>query len=104
MKYQLVIASEAQNQRDSELTYYSDRSAKYAERWYAAYLATLRVLRTTPDRYPRAREADEVLVDLREAYFGVKPRRPTHRLLYVIVGEEVRIVTLRHHAQADWRY
>lgn len=57
----------------------------------------------SPERFTKAREADFFKNDLREARFGVTPKRPTHRLLFTIRGDEVLIVALRHHAQDDWK-
>lgn len=102
MTYVVQLAAEAEEGRRGAYEYYAERSQAGAARWFDAYQRLVEVLRQDPHRFARAREAEDLGIDLREALFGTRPTRPTHRLLFVIHVDTVRVLAVRHHAQQDW--
>ncbi len=71
-----------------------------ADKWFTGFERLLESLIQHPDRHPLAREADEIGIELREVHYG-SGRRLTHRALFVIEGDVVEVLTIRHHAQQD---
>ena len=77
-----------------------NRSAGYADQWYAGISEKIQSLSFMPDSYPFSRENAFTEWELRELYFGTG-RRPTHRVVFRIVNGIVEVLTVRHLAQQD---
>jgi plasmid stabilization system protein ParE len=102
MTRQVVLTAMAENGRDETFAFYAKRSKSGAWGWYATYAAVLQTLAIDADRFPLAREAATLNRSLRQADFGTRRTRPTHRLLFEIDGERVVVVALLHNAQRDF--
>jgi plasmid stabilization system protein ParE len=99
MTYHVVITGPAKRDIHEALTWWSKhRSSEQAERWYSKIYPAIPTLSAEPERCPIAPETDLLESGLRQLRFGVR-RKTTHRILFTIVGQEVRILRIRHVAQ-----
>ena len=75
-----------------------ERIAKYspdrADRWYQGLLTNLDSLRIFPLRCPRARESQKPGEVVRELLYG--KRRSCYRILFVVRGDTVTVLAIRH--------
>lgn len=97
MRYTVVVQPAAY--REIEGTYCWIRKETGAERaraWRAELMGALRSLATMPARCPPAPEAEIVGQPLRHLLHH------SHRILYVVAGREVRVVSVRHCAQGPF--
>jgi plasmid stabilization system protein ParE len=101
MSHRVVITGPAQRDIDQAVTWWSEhRSSEQAERWYNQIYPAIATLAEQPDRYPTSPEADLLPTGLRQLHFG-SGRRTTHRIVFTIVGWEVRVLRVRHVAQQN---
>jgi plasmid stabilization system protein ParE len=75
-----------------------NRSAEQATRRYIGIRKAISSLRDTPERCAFASETDLRPHGIRQLLFGLR-RRPTHRIVFTIVGQDVTVLRLRHAAQ-----
>ena len=75
-----------------------NRSVEQAARWYRGIRKAVASLRSRPERCPEAPEADLLPQGMRQLLFGIG-RRPTHRIVFTIADQEVRILRVRHSSQ-----
>jgi plasmid stabilization system protein ParE len=68
-----------------------------AARWLAAIEQTIARLATDADQCPQADEAADLGIDLRELLHG--RQRQVYRILFVIDGDTVSVLRVRHAAQ-----
>jgi plasmid stabilization system protein ParE len=97
MSYTLWIATRARADIRDTVVWLRQRNLARAARWYAQALAAIRTLASNPDRCPQAEEAADLGVDLRQLLFG--KRRGVYRVLFIIDGQTVNILRVRHAAQ-----
>ena len=97
VKYQVQLLARAERDVENALEWYCDRSVSAANRWFDQLMARIDTLETRPERCSLAAEADEVEVELRELLFGKRPA--VYRILFVITGQTVSIVHIRHGAR-----
>ena len=69
----------------------------YSESWYAMFEETLAGLRTLAERHPYAPERGAWGRDVRNALFA------NYRILYMVAGEHVWAMRVRHQRQAQLR-
>ncbi|HEX8361943.1 MAG TPA: hypothetical protein VF613_17620 [Longimicrobium sp.] len=69
----------------------------YPESWYAMFEETLAGLRTLAERHPYAPERSAWGRDVRNALFA------NYRILYLVVGEHVWAMRVRHQRQDQLR-
>jgi plasmid stabilization system protein ParE len=95
MTYRVVLQPRALRDIDETCIYLAERySRESAEAWYDGCLQAIQSLSQNPDRCQMAREAQKLGVDLRQRLY--RRYRSTYRVLFVIRGEAVRIVCVRH--------
>lgn len=70
-------------------------NAGYSESWYSIFEETLVGLRTFAERHPYAPERRAWRRDVRNALFA------DYRILYLVVGEHVWAMRVRHQRQAQ---
>jgi plasmid stabilization system protein ParE len=70
------------------------RSPEGAAAWYAVYLDKLRELADSIAASSVAPEATEFDMELRQAFFKTRRGR-TYRLLFVIAGDDLRVLRVR---------
>lgn len=68
--------------------------ARYAESWFSLFEEALTGLRTLAERHPHAPEREAWGRDVRNALFA------DYRILYLVVGEHVWAMRVRHQRQA----
>jgi plasmid stabilization system protein ParE len=99
MSYQVRILARAQQDFEDYVAWISERSPQGAERWVAAFEATLSRLEQNPFVAPIANESEELGEEVRNIMFRTRAGR-TFRALFVVVGDEVRILRIRGSGQA----
>jgi plasmid stabilization system protein ParE len=74
------------------------RSVEQAERWINGIDVAVSSLRRMPERFGFAPEKDLAVQGLRQMLFGIG-KRPTHRVVFAIDGNEVVVLRVRGVAQ-----
>jgi plasmid stabilization system protein ParE len=95
VKYKVVIAPPAVEDAVEAWRYIALDSHAAADRWYAGLLHAIDSLGAHPRRHRRARESASFAFEIRQMVYG------SHRVLYTIVGHEVRVIHIRHAARRD---
>lgn len=75
-----------------------NRSVEQAIRWYAGVRRAIQALGTTAEQCAKASESWKLKCELRQMLFGLGAR-PSHRVVFVIDGEDVVVLRVRHVAQ-----
>jgi plasmid stabilization system protein ParE len=73
----------------------ADRSPAGAEKWFQGLLARIETLKRFPRRCPIAPEARKYGDEVRVLTYG-KKSGSVHRILYVIEGDLIRILSIRN--------
>lgn len=98
-KRRLVMSQSAEADLDANYIWWAkNRSASQASRWYADILRAIYSLANDADLYPRAEEGHVSRKSIQELAYGLG-RHPTHRVLFLIEGETVKILRVRHVSQ-----
>jgi plasmid stabilization system protein ParE len=98
MKYNVKILDRAANDADEIYGWLAKRSPQGAWHWYEAYLAAADSLSQEPARHPLAPELLASTRKVHELHFKTRRGR-RYRMLFVIIGAEVRVVSIRGHGQ-----
>ncbi len=85
---------------DNVIWWAENRSTDQALSLYTAFHRKLASLSSDPGRHPYARENDMMVAEIREFCFCLGCR-PAHRAIFQIDSDNVRILAIRHLAQAD---
>ncbi|MCA9077053.1 MAG: type II toxin-antitoxin system RelE/ParE family toxin [Planctomycetaceae bacterium] len=75
-------------------------SIEVADRWLDGITSAIASLSQNPDRIPVYVRSDEFDMEIRELLYG-SGRRKTHRIFFTIVGDQVEVISVKHHAQRD---
>lgn len=95
----IIITERAQDDIRSDYGLWREhRSAEQADRWYLGIHAAIESLRRTPERCPMTTESDLLVQGIRQQLFGLG-RRATHRIVFVIDGDTVVVLRVRHSSQ-----
>ena len=97
MSHAIVIFPRAMADIRSAVDWRSRQSTSSAARLHAGLLAAIRSLVNNPERCPLADEAADIGLDLRELLYG--RRRGVYRILFLIEGQTVNVLRVRHAAQ-----
>ena len=101
MNLRVVITEQAEREMQSAFNWWAEhRSKRQADRWYAGLAKAIAGLSENPEKHSQSRERDRFAYEIRDLLFGLG-RRPTHRAVFTIRGEEVVVLTIRHMAQQD---
>ena len=101
MSLRVVITEQAEREMRTAYDWWAEhRSKRQADRWYAGLASAIADLSDNPQRHGQSRETDRFAYEIRDLLFGLG-RRPTHRAVFTIRGEEVVVLTVRHVAQQD---
>jgi plasmid stabilization system protein ParE len=99
MRFRIHVVRAAKRDIREIVEWWSEhRSAEQALRWYTAIVPAIETLADCADRCPASPETDLVATGLRQLHFGLG-RKATHRIVFTIVGQEVRVLRIRHAAQ-----
>jgi plasmid stabilization system protein ParE len=102
MRYTVIITDPARDQLLEIARWWAEnRSGEQAIRWYDGFCDALQSLTNSPEKHRLARENALFKDELRELYYGLSRR--THRAIFRIDGDVVRVVAVRHLAQDDIR-
>jgi plasmid stabilization system protein ParE len=99
MKYQIEMLPRAIAELRSIVLWWAEHhSSEQAGRWLIGIEAAIGDLANHPEQHSLAIEADSFPFEVRELHYGVK-RRKTHRVLFTIREDVVRVYSVRHLAQ-----
>ena len=99
MTYRVVILRRADMDTGAIYVWLANRSVAGAGRWYRAFLEAAASLGIDPFRCGSAPESVAVGYDIRQHFFKT-PRGRKYRMLYLVAGDEVRILRIRGPGQA----
>jgi|ERR1019366_4251647 plasmid stabilization system protein ParE len=101
MSFRVAITEQAEREMQSAFNWWAEhRSKRQADRWYAGLAKAIADLSKNPERHGPSKERDRFGYEIRDLLFG-SGRRPTHRAVFTIRGEDVVVLTIRHTAQQD---
>src|SRR6266481_1574286 len=99
MNLRVVITEQAEREMATAFDWWAaHRSKPQADRWYAGLAKAIAGLSENPERHGQSRERDRFAYEIRDLLFGLG-RRPTHRAVFTIRGEEVVVLTVRQVGQ-----
>src|SRR5262245_19421691 len=99
MSFQVIFRPRARSDIAATLTWLARTSRARSARWRAGLFRIVENLESDPNRYDEAAEATDLGVDLRQLLYG--RRRNVYRILFLIEGDTVNILRVRHAVQ-DW--
>jgi plasmid stabilization system protein ParE len=99
MIYRVVISRRTEEDADAIYIWLAKRSVVGAGRWYRTFLDAAASLNNNPSRCGLAPESVAVGYEIRQHLFKT-PRGRKYRLLYLVTGDEVRILRVRGPGQA----
>lgn len=99
MMFHVKILKRAEADTDRIYLWIAKRSPDGAGRWFRAFLAAADTLKLNAARYGSAAEASVLGSDIREHFFKT-PRGRVYRMIYLIVGDEARVLRVRGPGQA----
>lgn len=94
MSYHVRVLARARQDFEDYLAWISERSPQGAERWAAAFEDALTRLERNPCLCSVAIESEDIGEEVRNILFRTRAGR-TYRALFVVVGDEVRILRIR---------
>lgn len=94
MTHRVVLLSRVRAQISDTLAWLADQSIEGANRWLDELDAALLKLEDDPERHPLAAESASVRYHIREVSFQT-PQGRRYRLLFAVVVNEVRVLSLR---------
>lgn len=97
MEYRVVITAPADRDFRGHFQWIREHSTQGADNWRARIIAEVRLLATDPERHALARESAAFPVPIRCLLVG--SRRSAFRILFQIVGDEVRVLAIRRPSQ-----
>jgi plasmid stabilization system protein ParE len=97
MSFRVIFLPRAQLDIANATAWLLDKSPAAANRWRLGLLSVVEKLEIDPIRYPLADESTDLGVELKEFLYG--RRRGTYRILFLIDGEFVQVLRVRHSAQ-----
>lgn len=101
MNYEIIYSDRAEAEIRETMQWWRDnRSREQAARWIEETFAAIEKLKDEPERFPLAPESDLHPQGLRQLLFGVG-RSITHRVIFTIDGDAVKIVAVRHVARCE---
>lgn len=101
MKYPVYVTDKASRQLETAARWWAEnRSAEQAQRWYDGFVAAIRSLAKTPERFPLAPESDAFPIEMRQLAYGLG-RKKTHRAVFAVRPDRVVVYAVRHLAQDE---
>ena len=103
MSYVVLLMRQAELDAQTIFDWLSQRSPAGALRWYDALDEALHRLEDRPEACGRCPESDDFPETIRECFFKTKRGR-AYRLLFTIVGQQVRVLHVRGPGQDFVQY
>jgi plasmid stabilization system protein ParE len=97
MKFQVITMPRAEADLEAACAWIQKYSPQRAARWYQGICAAIQSLDSMPHRCSLAPESEGAEVEIRQLLYG--KRRGIYRILFTVVGNEVRVLHVRHGAQ-----
>jgi len=97
-EYHVRILQAAEADIDAIASWISERSADGAKRWVAALQRLLATLRNSPESFSLSPEAESLERPIRQAFFKTR-KGNTYRAVFLIDGNEVRVLRIRSPGQ-----
>lgn len=98
MTYRVILTPTAEAEAREASRWYARQSANVATKWLTGLDRALGGLADDPGRWPRSEDDAEALGrDIRIRLYG--RRRGVFRILFVIDGDTVRVLRIRHAAR-----
>jgi plasmid stabilization system protein ParE len=94
MTYRVTVLARAETEIETILNWLAERSPRGAARWLDALEATLQTLTDNPHGFGLAAESDLVGYTIRQSFFRTARGR-TYRVVFTVVGHDVRILRIR---------
>jgi len=101
MDYEVEVTEVAAAEIDSAYEWIKERAPDAAERWYSGLMAALSSLREHPRRCARVLTTDLEESEIRQLIYG--RRRGQYCVLFMIQGDTVKVLHVRHGARAHIR-
>lgn len=95
MKYQVHIAPDAVDDALEAWRFIALDSPEAADRWYEQLMDAIDSLAVHPRRFPKAREAAHMGIEIRQLNFK------SHRVLFTITGRTVQVQHIPHAARRN---
>jgi plasmid stabilization system protein ParE len=101
-EFRVHISNEAREQIGTTAQWYVRQSGSVdlGLEWQDGFFAAIDSLAENPRRYSLAHESEKFPYELRALLYG-SGKRNTHRALFRIDGDEVRVLSIRHLSQRD---
>ena len=98
MSYQVRVLARARRDFDAIIDYLAERSPEGAARLVARFEEALARLEQNPFVAPIAPESEDLQEEVRHILFGTRSGR-TFRALFLVLGDEVRVLCVRGSGQ-----
>jgi plasmid stabilization system protein ParE len=99
MRYRVLIQPGALRSLEAQCEHIAQDNPAAAARWFNRFLTGIEKLSSFPERCPVARESEFAGREIRLWLFG--KRRGVRRVYFVIDGDTVRILSIRHASQSE---
>src|SRR5581483_10887584 len=99
MTYRVIFQPRAILSLEAQYQHIALHNPRAAASWFNRFVAALESLAESPERCAVARESELVGREVRQFLFG--RRTSVRRAFFLIEGDTVRILAIRHSAQAD---
>ena len=101
MRFRVSITEQAEQDIQQAFNWWAHhRSKVQADRWYVGATKAIAELADNLEKHGQSRESPSFPYVIRDLLLGIG-RRPTHRAVFTIRGEEVVVLTVRHVARHD---
>jgi plasmid stabilization system protein ParE len=97
MTYAVVIQPRANAEAEEAYQWIAEQSPERAANWFNGLREAIDSLKTFPHRCSLARENDAFPEEVRHLLYG--RRRGIYRIVFIIRGETVHIISIRHGAR-----
>ena len=97
MKYLVQLSPGVDEEILAAASYIAHESEPSAEKWLGGIYEAIQSLRSMPERCGVIRENEEFKEELRELQYK------SHRIIFVLEEQIVRIVHVRHAARDEWK-
>ena len=95
MTYKVIVTPEAENDLRTAYRYIRRQAPEAARDWIRQARHSVKSLTRRPERCLLAPESTSFNLPIRELFFGAG-NRGTYRFLFVVLGESVYILHIRH--------
>lgn len=98
MKYRVEVTATARSDAEAAYLRLAERTV-HADGWFNGLVDAVEGVAELPTRWPLARESGEFDEPIRQLLYGKRPH--IYRVLFIIRGERVYVLHVRHGAAGD---